>query len=139
MLDKSDPTAFGTGIFRIINRSGNIPEFLPATTAPIERMCVRPFRLLNINWKGEALICCNDYHGGVAFGNVRDSTLTQLWNHPVINEYRRRLLVKDRSLPLCSKCDCHAGAYPHNVPHPDGKFATKKQIEQLVNTNRAVL
>lgn len=135
MLDKSDPTTFGTGIFRLINRAGNIPQFLPAAPAPVERMCVKPFRLLNINWKGDAIICCQDYHGAVAFGNVAEYTLAQLWKHPVMNTYRRKLLKKDRSLPLCNKCDCHAGAYPHNVSKPTGPFATEKQILELEKQN----
>lgn len=131
MLDKSNPEEFGTGVFRLINRAGNIPQFLPATSAPIKRMCVKPFRLLNINWQGQAMICCQDYHGQVNFGNIKDSSLIELWNHPVMNEYRRRLLKKDRTLPLCNKCDCHAGAYPGNVDKPSGPFATKQQIEAI--------
>lgn len=118
MLDKSEPATFGTGVFRLINRAGNIPAFLPATSAPVERMCVKPFRLLNVNWQGEALLCCNDYHGQLHIGNLADYTLEQLWNSPVLNTYRKHLLNKDRTLPLCSKCDCHAGAYPSNVEQP---------------------
>jgi len=129
MLDKSNPAEFGSGIFRLINRAGNIPQFLPALAQPVERMCVKPFRIFNINWQGQALLCCQDYHGALNFGNVRDSTVLELWNHPIMNEYRRRLLKKDRRSPLCNQCDCHAGAYPANVQHPTGPYASKQQIE----------
>jgi radical SAM protein with 4Fe4S-binding SPASM domain len=81
-------------------------------------MCVKPFRMLNINWRGDALVCCQDYHGEVTVGNVRQATLTELWEGPVMTEYRRHLYRKDRSLPLCRYCDCHAGAYPHMVFDP---------------------
>jgi hypothetical protein len=54
ILDKSNIEEFGGGIFRLVNRAGNIPEFLPPLAQPVERMCVKPFRLLNINWRGEA-------------------------------------------------------------------------------------
>lgn len=131
MLDKSKPEEFGTGIFRLVNRAGNIPEFMPALDKPVERMCVKPFRLLNINWRGDALVCCQDYHGRVSYGSAGASTLTQLWQHPVMNEYRRRLLQKDRSLPLCRSCDCHAGAYPANVAQPTGPYASAQQVEAL--------
>lgn len=123
MLDKSDPSKFGSGVFRIINRAGNIPAFAAPLAEPVNRMCVKPFRLLNINWKGDALVCCNDYHAAHSYGNLRTSTLVDLWNSPVMNEYRRRLYKKDRSAPLCRTCDCHAGAYPHMVEKPTGPYA----------------
>jgi len=129
MLDKSNPGTFGTGIFRLVNRAGAIPLFLPALPAPVQRMCTKPFRLLNINWQGWALVCCQDYHGQMKIGNVAQHTVIELWNHPILNEYRRRLYKKDRTLPLCRVCDCHAGAYPHNVPKPVGPYATPQQLE----------
>lgn len=131
MLDKSNPETFGSGVFRMLNRAGNIPDFLPPLDKPVSRMCVKPFRLLNINWRGEALVCCQDYHGDVAYGNLTDNTLVELWEHPVMNEYRARLLAKDRSLPLCNACDCYAGAYPHNVPQPTGARAGAKAVQSL--------
>lgn len=131
MLDKSDPQGFGSGIFRITNRAGNIVEFVPAVLEPVSRMCVRPFRLLNINWRGEAMVCCNDYHADVPVGTFPEQSLEAIWNSPILNTYREHLLRKDRSLPLCRSCDCHAGAYPHNVSHPTGKQATPVEINEL--------
>jgi 8-amino-3,8-dideoxy-alpha-D-manno-octulosonate transaminase len=123
LMDKSVPAEFGKGIFRLQNRAGNIVQFLPETTAPLERMCVKPFRLLNVDWKGRALICCNDYHAAHSFGNLKDLTLVQLWNHPVMNSYRRELFKKNRNTPMCKTCDCHSGAYPHLVEKPSGPYA----------------
>lgn len=131
MLDKSDPDSFGSGIFRLVNRAGNIPDYIPALKTPVSRMCVKPFRLLNINWQGNVLVCCQDYHGDVSYGNLLDKTLVELWEHPVMNAYRHSLLRKDRSLPLCRSCDCHAGAYPHNVPTPGVSKVDKAEIEHL--------
>ena len=120
MLDKSDTSNFGTGLFKLANRAGNIVPFLPAAPAPLKRMCTKPFRFLNINWRGQALICCQDYHGTLTYGNIESSTLVQLWNHPVMNTYRKHLYKRDRTLPMCRLCDCAAGAYPNNVPAPSG-------------------
>lgn len=119
IVDKHDPESFGKGVFSLVNRAGNIPQLKPALKTPVTRMCVKPFRILNINWKGEALVCCQDYHGKVKIGSVLKHGVEGLWNHQVMQEYRRKLYVKDRSLPLCRECDCHAGAYPHNVPNPN--------------------
>lgn len=116
--DKHDPKAFGAGVFSLTNRAGNIVQFRKAVTKPLSRMCVRPFRILNINWKGDAILCCQDYHGRVVAGNVLSHSISDIWNGPVFTKYRKALYAKDRSLPLCSVCDCHAGAYPHNVEKP---------------------
>jgi MoaA/NifB/PqqE/SkfB family radical SAM enzyme len=131
VLDKSDVDSFGSGVFSLVNRAGNISEFMPAVEEPLERMCVKPFRIFNINWKGVALVCCQDYHGKVPLGSLQDRTLVELWRSPILNEYRRRLLLRDRTLPLCNRCDCHAGAYPANVDTNLGQCATKEAIERL--------
>lgn len=131
MEDKSNPETFGTGVFSLVNRAGNIPEFMEAVKEPLEKMCVKPFRLLNIDWNGNALVCCQDYHADMSFSNVTEASLVQIWNHPVMNTYRKRLLNKDRSLPICSECDCHSGAYPHNVDDSFGPTAPKSSLKEL--------
>ena len=118
IVDKHDPDNFGAGVFKLVNRAGGIPQFMPALTKPAVRMCVKPFRILNINWNGDALICCMDYHGKVKIGNVAAHGVVGLWEHPVMQAYRRKLYVKNRDMLLCRECDCHAGAYPHNVEEP---------------------
>lgn len=139
VYDKSNPDAFGGGVFALQNRAGSIPDFIKPTAEPIARSCVKPFRLLNINWNGQAMICCNDYYGDVNAGNVPEETLEQIWFGKVLTLYRRKLMNKDRSLPLCRVCDCHAGAYPSNIGKPEEdapqadevelEIAYKKQVE----------
>lgn len=101
--------------FEISNRSGNIPWFRGAINQPLDRGCVRPWRVLNINWRGDAVLCCNDYKGETNFGNVATSSLVEIWNHPDLNRYRLHLQNKDRNVPLCDKCDFRGGHYPHMI------------------------
>lgn len=132
VYDKVDPLEFGGGVFALQNRAGNIPDFLAPTCEAVPRMCVKPFRLLNINWRGEAMICCNDYYADVPCGRVPDQSLVEIWEGPILSAYRKKLLNKDRSLPLCRTCDCHSGAYPANVDKKQGKqIATDQSIEGL--------
>jgi len=132
IYDKSDSKNFGNGVFSLQNRAGSIPDFLPPTKEPVSRMCVKPFRLLNINWRGEAMICCNDYYADVPAGRVPEQTLMQIWSGPVLTAYRRHLTRKDRSLPLCRTCDCHSGAYPSNVDTDSkAEAASAQQIEEI--------
>lgn len=102
------------GAFELQNRSGNIPWF-QAEVEPIAKMCVRPWRSLNINWLGEAILCCNDYHGTTMLGNVNDLPLLDIWNGAPFNRYRVALQNKDRNVNLCDKCDYGGGHYKHLV------------------------
>lgn len=115
VYDKTSVDGFGTGVFALQNRAGNIPDFMPAASEPVQRMCVKPFRMLNINWRGEAHLCCNDYHADVVCGNVPEQHVRDVWFGPVLAAYRNHLRRKERSLPLCRSCDCHAGARPGNI------------------------
>ena len=130
MLDKSDITAFGRSSFRLMNRAGNIPAFLPSVDKPVKRVCTKLFRQLAINWKGQALICCQDYHGAHSYGDVATSTLEELWRHPVMNTYRRHSYKKDRAIPLCEKCDQPAGVYPWSIAKPEGPYTQLKSIKR---------
>jgi len=136
ILDKSVVETFGTGIFRLANRAGNISEFIPSLKVPAKRMCVKPFRILNIDCNGNALVCCQDYHADMSYGNLKTETLVDLWNHNVMNTYRRNLLAKDRSMPLCKHCDCTAGAYSYNVPAPDGKVVSKLTLLEMFHKRK---
>src|ERR1044072_4111254 len=93
------------------NRSGNVPGFRPA--ARLDKHCVRPFRFLNINYNGDAILCCNDFYGETNFGNVKTNTLLEIWNHPALNLYRLKLQNKKRDCFLCHNCDYKGGYYPH--------------------------
>lgn len=93
------------------NRSGNIPNFKEVKR--LDKHCTRPFRFLNINYTGDAILCCNDYYGETNFGNVTTHTLLEIWNHHVFNLYRLKLQNKKRDCFLCSNCDYNGGYYPH--------------------------
>ena len=131
VYDKSNGDEFGSGVLALQNRAGSIPDYLPVPKEPLKRMCVKPFRLLNINWRGEAMICCNDYYADVPAGQVPQQSLLEIWNGPVFSAYRRKLLREDRSLPLCRTCDCHSGAYPANVDRSQGAAASDQAIEEI--------
>ena len=103
------------GYLHLENRAGQMPQFIPPVKEPLKKMCVRPFRMLNINWRGDALICCDDYSGKYSFGNVRDMSLVDLWSHPVILYYRAKLLNKNRNTPLCKGCDFNGGSHKSRI------------------------
>lgn len=100
------------GTMKLTNRGG----ILGTLPEPLKKGCTRPFRNMNIDWQGNVLLCCQDYHGTVKFGNVKDRSVVDLWNSDALNVYRVKLLAKDRRIPICDQCDYNGGVYQHNVP-----------------------
>lgn len=66
--------------------------------------CPEVYDKLTIQWDGTVRVCCNDHSGETNLGNVRTSTLEDIWTHPVLTHYRERLSQKEYSGPLCSTC-----------------------------------
>jgi MoaA/NifB/PqqE/SkfB family radical SAM enzyme len=99
----------------ISNRAGNIEGFKEGTKEPLAKHCTKPFRFLNINWTGEALLCCNDFYAKTSMGNVADMSLVDIWNCERFNKYRLRLQNKNRNQPMCVGCDSNGGYYPHMI------------------------
>ena len=110
---KPDEDTFGGG-FQLQNRSGNVPG-MDVPTEPLEKMCTRPWRILNINYQGQGVLCCNDYHGVTNFGNIATHTLQEIWNNVELHKYRKALQDKNRNMPLCDTCDFNGGPYPHMI------------------------
>lgn len=114
---KITPESPKVGRFELSNRSGNVPS-LPMLKEPLEKMCVRPFRSMQINWRGEVILCCNDYHADVLCGDATINSVQDIWeNSKILRKFRKKLLRKDRhGLKLCDVCSFKGGAYPHFIP-----------------------
>jgi MoaA/NifB/PqqE/SkfB family radical SAM enzyme len=73
---------------------------------PLKEFCMRPFYNLNINYKGKAVLCCNDYLGQVETGDANHQQISEIWESKIFRTYRKKLLLRDRaSLTMCNKCD----------------------------------
>ena len=59
-----------------------------------------------INYRGESVLCCNDFLGQISVGNVRDKNTVELYNDPLLKHYRDQLKAGHRAgLKLCDQCD----------------------------------
>ena len=67
--------------------------------------CAKPFRELSFRWDGSVAVCCNDWRGELACGNINKETLDAIWNGPVMDAARRRLVSGDRDFGPCRGCD----------------------------------
>lgn len=106
--------------FKINNRGGLIK--LPKTGKDMVT-CFWPTHNITINYKGDLIICCNDYLNQIKIGNVNNKKLYDIWNEPSYIKKRediRNGILRDKVCKLCE----------------DDIFLTKKEWEKF-NENSA--
>lgn len=86
------------------NRSGNIPG-ARQVAAPLPLGCPRPSQQMYVNYRGEAVLCCNDWRFEVIMGDTAQATLAEIWMNDKYQRYRHNLQQKNRAMPLCDTCD----------------------------------
>lgn len=75
-----------------------------STTDP----CLQPFSTLLVKVDGTAVICCVDYSGSVALGNVFKNGIRKVWGSERFERVRRLHNAGwKRAIPLCARCKTH--------------------------------
>jgi len=67
--------------------------------------CRKPWWRITIAWDGTVVPCCLDYDNKLVLGNVKEQTLTEIWNNPPMKTLRREFLSGNVTNPLCKNCD----------------------------------
>lgn len=100
------------------------------------KRCAKPFRELSFRWDGGVSVCCNDWRGVLAIGNIGGIGLNDLWHHPLMEAARRKLYWGERDFGPC--LGCNAISYRTGLlPDPLGKKDLPKADEaanQLLGT-----
>jgi radical SAM protein with 4Fe4S-binding SPASM domain len=87
--------------FAIYNRGGEIKTEKKLVRPP----CIYSQQGFYIDYKGDVVLCCNDYHSSVTFGNLKEKTIMEIWNSKKFKKIRKELWKKNFSiLPICKKC-----------------------------------
>lgn len=80
--------------------------------------CYRPWLTFTVLWDGRVSLCCADFDGKVILGDLRTSTLAEVWNSEAFRAARRAHL--DHGGPdICRGCD---------LPKRDSPLWVKKLI-----------
>ena len=66
--------------------------------------CSLPSENVTIDYQGNVVLCCNDYHSTIKFGNVLEQHLAEIWNGETYKSTRRNLLGGNFELEICKKC-----------------------------------
>ncbi len=73
---------------------------------------------LTLNWNGDVLLCVQDWHRKVIFGNVANQTLLEVWQSRPMAKRRAQLTRGDRSASPCS--GCNTDGCLHGFNHVEG-------------------
>ncbi len=69
-------------------------------------ICPFPWNALIIYWNGEVLPCTQDFFGEFIVGNVKNSSLIEIWNGEEMRFLRKNLSEESiKELKACSRCD----------------------------------
>lgn len=90
------------------DRSGNVEKF----SNDIDKYSIfgceqrRPLERMHINFRGDVVLCCMDWKWKYKLGNIFESSLEEVWNSDVYNEYREAVYNngKREYTDLCRKC-----------------------------------
>lgn len=81
------------------------PEFESNLRRQGATPCVQLWRGMYILVNGDVVPCCRDYEGKIVLGNLKDTTLEQIWYGEKLKKLREiHLRFKRESISLCRKC-----------------------------------
>lgn len=72
--------------------------------------CMQASLACVVDFRGDVVLCCNDYNGNHVFGNVGKEHILDIWNKPAFKALRKQLRHGDFQLEICKTCA--AGGVP---------------------------
>ena len=67
--------------------------------------CPEVFDKLSVNWDGLVTACCGDYDNEMIVGDIKETTLKEIWGNSKMKYYRQMLAdMRHAELPLCRNC-----------------------------------
>ncbi|MCW9035121.1 MAG: SPASM domain-containing protein [Rhodospirillales bacterium] len=81
------------------------------------KKCFYPHYSMSIDWNGDALLCVQDWHKKLKFGNVYANNLLDIWSTKHLTKIRRNLANGKRSSAPCDQCN--ADGTLHGFNHVD--------------------
>lgn len=95
---------------KLTNRAGTVEAGKQLPVNP-EAQCFYPSYSMMIDWNGDALLCVQDWHKRLKFGNVAQTGLLEIWKSKALHKRRAIVARGDRSQSPCSTCNaqgtCH--------------------------------
>jgi radical SAM protein with 4Fe4S-binding SPASM domain len=92
-------------INRLVSESSKSGVIDPVKEKRVGRTkCYMPWEYMSITWDGDVVPCCYDYDKKYVLGNVKDSSLSEIWNGGKMQQLRKEFISGNVKNPLCEKC-----------------------------------
>jgi len=91
-------------IKRLVFESSKSSDVDPVEERGGRVKCYYPWSSMSITWDGDVVPCCNDYDKKYVLGNVKDRSLSEIWNGGKMQQLRKEFLSGNVENPLCKKC-----------------------------------
>ena len=69
-----------------------------------KKVCIRPFCELTIDYKGNVILCSNDFFSKQVFGNLNNDKIMEIWNTKKFRKIRKNLTKRVPNNGLCKYC-----------------------------------
>lgn len=66
--------------------------------------CPFSWQYLVVQWNGDVVACCRDYNGVNVMGNIKDSSLVEIWNGNVYETFRKDMINGIYQNRICGPC-----------------------------------
>lgn len=109
------------GVDEVVERDEFVWAEAHAPAPEMERTsaaCTFPWYAMVVCADGTVTPCPQDFQAAMKMGNVRESSLADIWNNEAYRDLRNRFDVAIDSLPLCRKCDRLCRRTVGGVPFP---------------------
>jgi len=102
----------GLGVTRIshfekgISRAGNVKNF-PTLSHTMMKQCnsIWTNEMIHILFNGDVILCCMDWRREHILGNVKEQTITEIWNGKKYLEVRKQLRGEKQLELICRNCE----------------------------------
>jgi radical SAM protein with 4Fe4S-binding SPASM domain len=74
------------------------------STSDVRFPCYRMWLTFTVLWDGRVSLCCADFDGRHVLGDLRTSSIAEIWNSPMYRAVRRQQL-SDGGPEICRTCD----------------------------------
>jgi radical SAM protein with 4Fe4S-binding SPASM domain len=104
-IDHFLPKAFTTWDGSAADVNGLILNGKPPHINKSSVRCTWPWNRMTILWDGDVVPCCFDYDGKYVLGNIKISSLSDIWNGEKIQKLRNEFISNNVRNALCMNCE----------------------------------
>lgn len=71
---------------------------------PPYMVCPFSWQYVVVQWNGDVVACCRDYNAENVMGNVKNESLTEIWNGKAFESFRKNMVTGNYQNNICGPC-----------------------------------